>query len=408
VTTHDIPSDRNVASTASPLTGIRVLELGENVAVPAAGRLLAGFGADVIKVERPGGDPARSFGPFPEGAAGPDSSGLFLWLNTGKRSLAVDYTTMAGRQLLVRLIGQCDLLMTSLPAWELAELGLDYDELAAGHESLAMVTVTSYGLSGPNRDYQATALTSFATGGQMWMTGDPYRPPVKNFGFQAEHQAGLHAFAAALTLLYQSLVTGRGDQAEISVQEAQASILEVNGPNAFNYGTESFRHGNVLRATWGVYPCRDGYVGIHVLDRNLPAFFRAMGREDLTQTYLSPAKRAEDNDLLEAIIYGWCGEHTEAEIFAAGVAAGAPIAYLPTMAELLEWPGLVEKKFWHYVEQPGAGPLPFPGSAITLNEAPFVIRPAPALGEHSAEVLAAAGLPPDEIAELLPGPASGQ
>lgn len=372
---------------ARPLAGIRVLELGGSVAVPAAGRLLAGFGADVIKVETTDGDPARHYGPFPGGVPDPDASGLFLWLNTGKRSVALDYASPAGRDVLARLVGECDLLLTGLPPRQLAELGLGYDELAAGHDGLAMVTVTDFGLTGPHRDYQATALTAFATGGQMWMTGEPYRPPVKNFGFQAEHQAGLHAFAAALTLLYQALTTGRGDQAEISVQEAQASILEVNGPNAFNYGTESFRHGNILRATWGVYPCADGYVGIHVLDRNLPAFFRAMGREDLTETYLVPANRAKDNDLLEAIIYGWCSEHTEAEIYAAGVEAGAPIAYLPRLEELLAWPGLADKHFWQQVDCQRAGTLPFPGSAITIDGAVFRLGRPPALGEHSAEIL---------------------
>lgn len=372
---------------ARPLAGISVLELGGNVAVPAAGRLLAGFGADVVKVETPAGDPARQAGPFAGGVADPDASGLFMWLNTGKRSVSLDYSASAGRAVLARLIGQCDLLMTSLAPRQLADLGLEYDALAAGHDALAMVTVTNYGLTGPHRDHEATALTSFATGGQMWMTGEPYLPPVKNFGFQAEHQAGMHAFAAALTLLYQAMRTGRGDQAEISVQEAQASILEVNGPNAFNYGTESFRHGNVLRATWGVYPCADGYVGIHVLDRNLPAFFRAMRREDLTETYLSPANRAKDNDLLEAIIYGWCSEHSEAEIYAAGIEAGAPIAYLPRLAELLEWPGLVEKHFWQQVDCPGSGNLPFPGSAISMDGAVFQLGRPPGLGEHTAEIL---------------------
>jgi len=400
------------APAASPLAGIRVLEVGGTVAVSSAGRLLAGFGADVIKVEPPGGDPLRQFGPFPADVPDRDASGLFLWLNTGKRSVCVDYTTPAGRHVLTGLIAQCDLLMTGLPPRQLADLGLDYDPLAAGHEGLAMVTVTDYGLTGPYRDYAATALTQFATGGQMWMTGDPYRPPVKNFGFQAEHQAGLHAFGAALTLIYQVLTTGRGDRAEISVQEAQASILEVNGPNAFNYGTESFRHGNVLRATWGVYPCADGYVGIHVLDRNLPQFFRAMGREDLTETYLNPARRAEDNDLLEAIIYGWCSEHTQQEIFAAGVAAGAPIAYLPRLPELLEWPGLVEKHFWHWLEHAGVGNLPFPASAISIEGARFQLSQAPTLGEHSADILREAGLSPAagsaEAGSPAAGSASGQ
>jgi crotonobetainyl-CoA:carnitine CoA-transferase CaiB-like acyl-CoA transferase len=309
----------------------------------------------------------------------------------------LDWTSEAGKRAVFRLATACDLVLTSLPPDQLAAISLSYNSLSAVNPAVGLVSVTNYGLTGPMADFEATSLTAFATGGQMWMTGDPDQPPVKNFGHQAENQAGVQAFAAGLTLLYGSLATGLGDQVDLSIQEAQASLLEVNGPNAFNYGTESFRHGNVLRATWGLYPCRDGYVGIHVLDRNLPQFFHAMGRDDLTDTYLNPAKRAEDNDLLEAIIYSWCGDHTEREIFEAGVSAGAPIAYLPYVDELLTWPGLEEKEFWKVVDHPSAGPLPYPNSAISIGGVEFSIRRAPLLGEHTTEVLREFGFSDIEI-----------
>jgi crotonobetainyl-CoA:carnitine CoA-transferase CaiB-like acyl-CoA transferase len=391
---------------AGPLNGIRVLEIGGGVAVPAAGRLLAGFGADVIKVETPEGDATRQYGPFPADVANPEASGLFLCLNTGKRSVSLDYFSPEGRATLAQLTGRCNLLLTSLAPRQLDNLGLHYEQLAAQDQALAMVSVTSFGLSGPYRDFEATALTSFASGGQMWMTGEPYQPPVKNFGFQAEHQAGCHAFAAGLTLLYHALTTGRGELIEISIQEAQASLLEVNGPNAFNHGTESFRHGNILRSTWGVFPCADGYVGIHALERNLPNLFRAMDRDDLTEVYMDPVKRSEDNDLLTAILYGWCSERTQAEIFAAGVAAGAPIGYLPRLDELLAWPGLAQKGFWRYVDHPDAGLRPYPAAPITIEGAPFTVTRAPRLGEHTAEVLTEAGPPPGEATDVA-GTASG-
>ncbi len=382
------------------LHGVRVLEIGERVAIPSAGRLLAGFGASVVKVERPEGDPTRHWGPFPEGRDDRECSGTYLWLNTGKRSVVVDLTTDAGRRAVLRLARRSDLVLTSLSRAELSQFGLSFDAVSAENPAVGMVSVSNFGLTGPNADFEATALTSFATGGQMWMTGEPERPPVKNFGSQAEHQAGLHAFAAALTLLYQSLVRGIGDHVDISIQEAQASILEVNGPNAFNYGTESFRHGNVLRATWGLYPCQDGYVGIHVLDRNLPQFFHAMGRDDLWETYRDPMRRAQDNDLLEALIYSWCADHSERELFQAGVDAGAPIAYLPYVDELLTWPGLLEKEFWKVVDHPAAGPLPYPDSAIKVEGDPFVVTRAPLLGEHSTEVFQEFGFGETEIREL--------
>jgi len=129
-------------------------------------------------------------------------------------------------------------------------------------------------------------------------------------------------------------------------------------------------------------------------------------RDDLTEVYMDPVKRSEDNDLLTAILYGWCSERTQAEIFAAGVAAGAPIGYLPRLDELLAWPGLAQKGFWRYVDHPDAGLRPYPAAPITIEGAPFTVTRAPRLGEHTAEVLTEAGPPPGEATDVA-GTASG-
>jgi crotonobetainyl-CoA:carnitine CoA-transferase CaiB-like acyl-CoA transferase len=378
-----------------------VIELGERVAAPAAGRLLAGFGADVVKVEAPDGDPTRRWGPFRDDESNSEASGTFLYLNTGKRSVTANLSSEGGREVFQRLVSGADLLITNYSRVQMSEPGLSYAALSAGNPKLGMVSITDFGLDGPYADFQAVALTQFAMGGQMWMTGEPYREPIKNFGYQAEQQAGAQAFAASLALIVGAVISGSGDHIDLSIQEVQASILEVNGPNAFNYGTESYRHGNVLRATWGIYPCRDGYVGIHILDRNLPEFFHVLSRDDLTQTYLNPMKRAEDNDLLEALVYAWCADRTEKEIFEAGVDAGAPIAYLPRVAELLAWQALAEKGFWHLVDHPVAGALPYPGAPLTIDGSPYKVSCAPMLGEHTDLVLGEElGYRPEEIAAL--------
>jgi crotonobetainyl-CoA:carnitine CoA-transferase CaiB-like acyl-CoA transferase len=209
---------------------------------------------------------------------------------------------------------------------------------------------------------------------------------VKNFGPQAQYQTGYHAFAAAVVALTGVRLHGAGRHLDISMQETIASMLEVNGPNALNHGRESYRAGNVLRATWGIYPCADGYIGIHALDRNLPALFRAIGQPELYDEYQDPIARGRDNDLLEAIFYGWCGDRSAREIFELGRRERAPFAYLPTVAELLTWPGLGERGFWVDVEHPAAGTLTYPGAPFAMRDGAFALRRAPMLGEHQGTI----------------------
>src|SRR5581483_12233746 len=178
-----------------PLHGIRVLELGGFVSAPFTGKLLADYGADVIKVEPPDGDPARRHGPFPGDHPDAETSALYLYLNTNKRSVVLDLATGDGQAGLRRLARDADLLIENLPPGQLDGWGLGYPVLAGANPRLVVVSLTPYGQDGPYATAPATNLTMFAAGGQMAITGDPDREPLKNAGYQAEYQLGLNGFA---------------------------------------------------------------------------------------------------------------------------------------------------------------------------------------------------------------------
>jgi crotonobetainyl-CoA:carnitine CoA-transferase CaiB-like acyl-CoA transferase len=213
-----------------PLLGFTVLELGEGVSAPYCGKLLADYGADVIKVEPPEGDPARRHGPFPDDRTGvglphPEKSALFLYLNTNKKGVTLDFSTASGARLLRRLVEEADVLVENQPPGRLEELALSYRELARLNPRLLMVSVKPFG-EGPYGRWRATNLTSFASGGQMYLTGDPDREPLLNGGYQAEYQAGLNAFAATLAALLGLAVMEVGQHVEVSAMECQACVLE--------------------------------------------------------------------------------------------------------------------------------------------------------------------------------------
>jgi len=197
----------------------------------------------------------------------------------------------------------------------LPALGLDWPALHDANPALVMVSIANYGQSGPYRDFAGTNLTLFAAGGQMALTGEPDREPLVNGGTQALLQAGLHGFSATLAALYGARVQGAGTHVDLSIQEVQVAALEGAGPNALVYGLDATRAGNLPRATWGIYPCADGFIGCSCMDQNVPSLLTAIGREDLLDSPFRDQRwRAEHNDEVIALLLGFFVEHTQAEL----------------------------------------------------------------------------------------------
>ncbi len=365
-----------------PLAGVRVLEVGQLVSAPFAAKLLADYGAEVIKIEPPGGDPARRYGPFPPQ---PDADGaLFLYLNTNKQSLVLDLATAADQERFRRLAAEADLVIENLPPGTLAGWGLGYAELARRNPRLVMVSLTPFGQDGPYARYAATNLTALAMGGQLALTGDPDREPLKQAGFQADYQLGLNGFAAAVIALYGARLSGVGQHVDVAAVECLASVLE-HALNTYAYTGRLLagRRGNVRSATIGLYECADGYLGVHAMPRNLPFLLDLMGMPELLkdERFATPAARLQHNDELVALFTAWAlGQHKK-EVYARAGRLRAPVAYVHTLQDLLDSPQLRARGYWQDVEHPVAGRLTYPGPPIRMSDSPWRAGRAPLLGE---------------------------
>jgi crotonobetainyl-CoA:carnitine CoA-transferase CaiB-like acyl-CoA transferase len=376
---------------AAPLEHLRILDLTSGVAGPRCTQLLAMYGADVIKVERPGvGDESRGHGPFPGGVPHRERSALFLLLNTGKRGATLDVTTPTGRDLALRIAGRCDAVVLDQRPSELARLRLTHDDFAAVNPRIVTTSVTAFGQSGPHADWRATNLTAFASGGQHYLTGDADREPLQNGGYQALHQAGTWAFGATLAAIWDARRTGAGQQAEVAAQEVMASILEIYLPDFAYRKAETLltRRGNMATAAVGIYPVLDGHIGIHAMPKNWPQLMDALDMHwmDDDERFRDNRARLRNDDELMAQFYIWTAGVTKTEAYALAGKHRAPISPVNTMADLLASPHLNARGFFQEVDHPHAGTMRYPGPPARMPASPPQLRRAPLLGEHNREV----------------------
>ena len=385
---------------SKPLAGLRVLELGTFVSAPYCGKLFAGYGADVIKVEPPGGDLARAHGPFTGGIPNPETSALFLYLNTGKKSVELDLQSPWGREALLALAAEADVVIENFRPSDLRAMGVTYEALKAVNPAITLVSITAFGQDGPYSDYRSNNLVAFAMGGQLYITGTPEGGPLKNGGYQADYQGGLNGFSAATLAVLAAERDGVGQHVDVSVQQCMAPILEAGVPYYSYLGMWSpARRGNHMASYIGIYPCTDGYIGVHVMPRNWEPFCRAAEREDwLTDPrFATGAARTAHNDDLMAELYGWAAGLAKHEIYERAGSMRAPIAFVHTMADVIESPQYNARGFVTKIDHPVAGTGVYVGPPWWMGADGWSTGRAPLLGEHTYEVLSAAGLSASEI-----------
>ena len=374
------------------LQGVRVLDLTHQVAGPYCTKLLADFGADVIKVERPGGDPARSLPPFPGDEPHPERSLLFAYLNTSKKSITLNLKTPSGKSTLQELLTDTDILVENFAPRVMPSLGLDYDSVSLINPSLVMVSISNFGQTGPYRDYRAADIIHYALGGLMYIFGSADREPLKHALRQTQFKAGTNAATAALIGWYHQQFTGEGQHIDISIQECVSSALR-DTTSLYTYAGSTRQRqpaytGDMPRSP---VPAKDGYiVPIHFGGAvNWDGVADFIGAPDLRhEDFSTPESRLENaRSLQEALEAGMADWRKFDLMREAHRRRGHIYGVVHSPAEVLASEQYEARRYFADIDHPAIGEATFPGAPLTMSETPWrASSPAPLLGEHNAEV----------------------
>ncbi len=393
-----------------PFDDVTVLDLTQHIVGPYATKLMADYGANVIKVERPGGDPARRLGPFQGDTEDPEKSGLFFFLNTNKRSVVLDLKTAAGRAALRKLAQAADLVVESLSPGTLDRLGCGWDFFREIKPALSLISITNFGLTGPYRDYKASELVMYGFAGEMYSMGLPEREPVKMAGTASLFESGSAAAVGAIGALFASKRFGIGQHVDIAISETQFGGVDRRHATAIAYqfsGRKSARvAGGGKGMPQGIYPCADGYVDFTNAALYPERVIEMLNAPEwaMDPKYMDPMNRinAEIIEEWNANFIVWCIERTKREIWAEARRAKLLCGPLFTMEDLYNDEHFRGRGFWETVTHPAMGEVEMPGRPFQMSAGGYVIRrPAPLLGQHSREVLTESGCSQAEIDAAL-------
>jgi crotonobetainyl-CoA:carnitine CoA-transferase CaiB-like acyl-CoA transferase len=372
------------------LSDVRVLDLGTDIPGPYCSRLLADYGADVIKVEPLDGDSARGLGPFPGDLPHPDKSGLFLYLNSNKRGVTLDYSTRSGRAILDKLVAWADIVVENNLPERAKELGLDWERLRGVNPRLVLTSITPFGRTGPYRDYSSEEIVLFAMSGRMYIHGQPDREPLRYAPDTVWFQIGGTAAVATMGALFAARRFGIGQHVDISGLEALAGNVDTRTLFHTMGGAVPKPIESTISPTSGVVPCSDGYMlMIAAGERFFRRLLRATGMTDLLseERFATPAARLQHRDELEAILLPWFAERTRAQAFHELQQYSVMCAPIQTVNEVFDDAQVKERGYFVEHEHPVAGTVTLPGAPFVMQETPWSLRrPAPRLGEHNAEV----------------------
>ena len=370
------------------LSRLVVLDLSENISGPYCTKLFADYGAEVIKVEKPPlGDPSRCAGPFPNDQPDIEKSGLFLFLNTGKKSITLSLESEDGSQIFKRLVKGTDILVENFRPGVMASLGLDYEVLAEINPALIMTSISYFGQWGPYRDWDGSDIVAQAMGGLMGLTGEADREPLKLPLSQAEFQAGLNAAVATLSALYLRDETGDGQHIDVSIQEAVASILEASLTMYHYSGFVRERTGSRhhLQCPSRMMPAKDRFIHVQA-GANWDHFSAFLEEPRLMEPRFASILRYNYADEVEGLIQPRLEKRDSVELFVSGQEWRIPFALVLQIDELMRDPQHEARGFFQQIDHPMTGRLTYPGAPFKMSETPPEIRRAPLLGEQNEEV----------------------
>ncbi|MDD5093352.1 MAG: CaiB/BaiF CoA-transferase family protein [Dehalococcoidia bacterium] len=400
-----------------PLAPYRVLDLTDEKGM-FCGRILGDLGAEVIKVEEPGGDQSRNIGPFYHDIPHPEKSLPWFAYNANKKGITLNLRSSDGREIFKRLAKTADFVIESFAPGYLDNLELGYPTLSQVNPRIILVSITPFGQSGPYKDYKASDIVSVAMGGLMYVTGDPDRPPVRVSVEQSHLHAGAQAAIGSLLALHHRTLTGEGQIVDVSIQESMIPAIpellshwEFGQRKVPRSGPYVFRGEAWQRATW---PCKDGQIGMRILtgvyakaiiplvewmdEEGMAGNLKQVKWEEIDVGQLTQ----EEYDSWEDQFMKFFLRHTKEDLYREAVKRGIHLlpAYAPD--ELLTDRQLLSRNFWVDVEHPELGAnITYPGPAARLSATPLGIRRhSPLIGEHNQDIYGELGISAKELVTL--------
>jgi CoA:oxalate CoA-transferase len=383
------------------LGDVCVLDLSEDIAGPFCTKLLAGLGAEVIKVEPPGlGDVSRRAGPFPAHAPDAEQSALFLYLNTGKKSTTLNLATPTGAVILQRLAQDCDILVESFAPGYLEGLGLGYAALERLNPRLIYTSVTPFGQSGPYCDFKGSELVAQAMGALMHTIGLPDREPLKIGGNAALYTTGISAFSATMIALYARDLQGYGQQVDVSAMETMA-VAQIHASIQHQFGRTPSRRESPLVAA------QDGWIspGLErgVRQDTWVRVCELIGRPDLKDNpafNTLEARREHQQDLLK-ILSAWTATQPKEAIYHLLQELRSVAGYVASVDDLLTSRQLTARQFFQAIDHPAVGKALYPGAPFGIEGERWRHGRAPLLGEHTRQIYGGRlGLSSAELGQL--------
>jgi crotonobetainyl-CoA:carnitine CoA-transferase CaiB-like acyl-CoA transferase len=373
------------------LNGIKVLDLTGDVAGSFCARLLADYGADVLKLEPTGGSALRRMGPFFHDEPHREKSLFFLAMNLNKKSATLNLETSAGQNIFKELVSRVDVVVESHRPGHLASLGLGYQDLEKVNPGLVMTSLTPFGQEGPYSQYKGEEVVNYAMGMIMSISGLQGREPLKHGGFQAQYEGGLNGAAATSMAIFMQENTGIGQHIDLSITECVASsMMATQTAYPFMGGTQARR-----RTTGGQFthpmPCADGWIIVQTGGGaswdDIAKFFGTP--ELLEPRFAEPAQRGLNGEDLDRIVLEAIKDRGKWDLFPRAAEARMLFGLVQTPSELARCAQLESRDFYREVDHPVMGKLRVPSVLFNFSLTPYQMRmPSPALGQHNQEVYA--------------------
>ncbi len=381
--------------TPSALKPIRILDLSQGVAGGYCTKMMAGFGAEVIKIESPGrGDEVRSTVPFWKDEPNLETSCLHLHVNASKKSITLDVSQPGGAELFLRLVPQASAVVESFPPGFMAKHGLGYETLKKLNPSLVMTSITPFGQTGPRKDWKGNELVNYAVGGYSHLTGLPEREPIKAYGQVMQYHTGMHAALGTLAALWRSYLRGIGEYVDVSIHDCVAFMvgqppLQYRQTGVIQNRVGSKNTGSVRSAgTFSeILPCADGY--LHVHSPMGPAHHNGIAELIGEPRWLEPAfaeERAPGSDVIEEVLLPWLQDKTKIELMWMAQKVNGPWTPVLNTAEVVNDPQHKARGFFVEVDHPVVGKVKQLDYNFVARDTPWRTVPAPLLGEHNEEI----------------------